>query len=238
MDFFRSHGQSLDWVFDGDIGGLICSLAKNSTRAIAIADSELFALADRYAAAYKKWGDSISLVDKMSEKAKPMPERLQWRDEDVALGLPDIRNSKLASRELAWDCEAFVGPLRNAKWTSCIKTGDDDDFTLHVRQLAPPPEARDRADEIIAAFDRWMTDRAPRGYKKAQREGNKAFKSFARIQKEIEATPAQTVEGMMAKVRCAKLWAYNKKKMESFEGGAETMALSIFDDLQRLTVTS
>jgi hypothetical protein len=27
MDFFRSHGQSLDWVFDGDIGGLICSLA-------------------------------------------------------------------------------------------------------------------------------------------------------------------------------------------------------------------
>jgi hypothetical protein len=129
----------------------------------------LFALADRYAAAYKKWGDSISLVDKMDAKAEPMPGILQWRDEDVALGLPDIRNSKLASRELAWDCEAFVGPLRNAKWTSCIKTGDDDDLTLHIRQLAPPPEARARADEIIVAFERWVTERAPRGYKKAQR---------------------------------------------------------------------
>jgi hypothetical protein len=37
MDFFRSHGQSLDWVFDGDVGGMICGLAKHSERAAKVA---------------------------------------------------------------------------------------------------------------------------------------------------------------------------------------------------------
>jgi hypothetical protein len=37
LDFFHSHGQSLDWVFCGDVGGMICGLAKHSQRAIDIA---------------------------------------------------------------------------------------------------------------------------------------------------------------------------------------------------------
>jgi hypothetical protein len=37
LDFFPSHGQSLDWVFCGDIGGMICGLAKHSERATAVA---------------------------------------------------------------------------------------------------------------------------------------------------------------------------------------------------------
>jgi hypothetical protein len=37
MDFFHSHGQSLDWVFGGDIRGMICGLAKHSERAIEVA---------------------------------------------------------------------------------------------------------------------------------------------------------------------------------------------------------
>jgi hypothetical protein len=37
MDFFHSHGQSLDWVFCGDIGGMICGLAKHSERAADVA---------------------------------------------------------------------------------------------------------------------------------------------------------------------------------------------------------
>jgi hypothetical protein len=37
IDFFRSHGQSLDWVFCGDIGGMICGLAKHSERAAEVA---------------------------------------------------------------------------------------------------------------------------------------------------------------------------------------------------------
>jgi hypothetical protein len=33
MDFFHSHGQPLDWVFFGDIRGMIYGLAKHSERA-------------------------------------------------------------------------------------------------------------------------------------------------------------------------------------------------------------
>jgi hypothetical protein len=33
LDFFHSHGQSLDWVFCGDIRGMICGLAQHSQRA-------------------------------------------------------------------------------------------------------------------------------------------------------------------------------------------------------------
>jgi hypothetical protein len=36
-DFVGSHGQSLDWIFDGDISGMICGLAKHSERAIDVA---------------------------------------------------------------------------------------------------------------------------------------------------------------------------------------------------------
>ena len=37
INFFASHGQSLDWVFCGDIGGMICGLAKHSERAAKVA---------------------------------------------------------------------------------------------------------------------------------------------------------------------------------------------------------
>ena len=37
IDFFLSHGVSIDWVFGGDVGGLICRVAKHSQRADAAA---------------------------------------------------------------------------------------------------------------------------------------------------------------------------------------------------------
>src|ERR1700748_3834379 len=44
LDSFHDHGISLDWVFRGDVAGLICGVAMNSARANAIADAELLAL--------------------------------------------------------------------------------------------------------------------------------------------------------------------------------------------------
>jgi hypothetical protein len=37
INFFCSHGQSLDWVLAGDIRGMICGLAKYSERAAQVA---------------------------------------------------------------------------------------------------------------------------------------------------------------------------------------------------------
>jgi len=45
--FLSSHGQSLDWVIDGNIGGMICGLAKHSRRASETTDAELLALEEK-----------------------------------------------------------------------------------------------------------------------------------------------------------------------------------------------
>jgi hypothetical protein len=172
----------------------------------------------------------------MGTKAKPIPDVLQWRDEDPALGLPDIRGSEIGDRAIAWDCEHFVGQLRPAKWGSVTKTGDDDDMILHWQNKAPSAEARARADEIIAAFDKWKKERKPRGFKKAKRECDKAYTSYKQIEDEIADTPATTFQGMLAKIRCAK--AYDKsEKVRGFDSGScgEAMAFSIFEDIEQLT---
>jgi hypothetical protein len=155
VEFFGAHGQSLDWVMFGDPSVMICGLAAAQADARGEADQELIELADQYVDVGQKWSDLNRLVDQMDfgVKAKPMPEVLRWREADAALGLPDIE--KFDSRDLAWDCEAFVGKLRPEKWISCTRTGGDDDFTMHVRTMAPSVETRARADEIIAAFDKW-----------------------------------------------------------------------------------
>ena len=36
IGFLTSHGQNLDWVFDGKPSGMICTLAKHSKRAVAV----------------------------------------------------------------------------------------------------------------------------------------------------------------------------------------------------------
>jgi hypothetical protein len=49
---------------------------------------------------------------------------------------------------------------------------------------------------------------------------------------------ATTIEGMLAKIRCASACAI-RGKLDRIDGGsAETMALSIFDDLQQLAETA
>ncbi|QIG92144.1 hypothetical protein [Bradyrhizobium sp. 6(2017)] len=44
LEFFRSHGQSLDWAHDGNPVGMICGLAKHSKRANEATDAGLLAL--------------------------------------------------------------------------------------------------------------------------------------------------------------------------------------------------
>lgn len=48
VGFFGSHGQSLDWIFRGDVSGMICQLATQSTRAAVVADGHLLELVDQH----------------------------------------------------------------------------------------------------------------------------------------------------------------------------------------------
>jgi hypothetical protein len=59
IDFFHTHGQSLDWVLCGDIRGMICGLASHSERAKILAASPavdpIFAALDAFRCAEAKF---------------------------------------------------------------------------------------------------------------------------------------------------------------------------------------
>ena len=78
LEFLSSHGQNLDWVFDGKPSGMICTLAKHSKRAVAVtavaADSELLALVDEYIDAQKRYGDLATRADEMQMDYGTPPE--------------------------------------------------------------------------------------------------------------------------------------------------------------------
>jgi hypothetical protein len=103
-----------------------------------------------------------------------------------------------------------------------------------VKAVEPSAAARARADEILAAFDKWnVNGKPPRGYRKAVREQDKARKVWDRIEIQICDTRASTMEGMIAKFRCAR--AYEGWEHEDVEDGPpRRMALSIMGDLEVL----
>ncbi|WP_038380870.1 hypothetical protein [Bradyrhizobium elkanii] len=59
IEFFSSHGQSLDWIHDGNPAGLICGLAKHSRRAMETAPNTehdpIFAAIEAHKAARAEW---------------------------------------------------------------------------------------------------------------------------------------------------------------------------------------
>jgi len=235
IEFFYSHGQSLDWVLCGDHKSLIARLAHRSNRARRLADAELFALADEYVVAEQKWCALNLKVDNMrlDTRDSPLPEALRWRQEDADLGLPDIRKDEYIGREPAWDCKHFVEKLRYDKWTVVTRTGTNDDMTVHMRTVSPSPEAIARADEIIAAFDDWERKRSRRGLKKAERELKRATRECNRLEKQIAGTRAISFQGMMEKIRCAKAYA-GTDVLDTSDGCAVVIAASIFTDIESL----
>jgi hypothetical protein len=174
------------------------------------ADAELLRLADEYIAAEQKWCDLDTKADQIKHNLiskRPCPEVLRRCETDGELGL--------GCRGEWWDQYRDVDPLRLKEW-------------------ATPDAARDRAHEIITAFDEWDKNRKPpRGYKKVAREAERAAREYQHLERRIAETRATTVEGMLAKVRCAHAYAKSDEIHSIDSGGAEeVMALSIFDDIK------
>jgi hypothetical protein len=64
-----------------------------------------------------------------------------------------------------------------------------------------------------------------------QKAGDKAMKEYYRLEDAINETRAATVEGMLAKIRCAE--ADECGEITGFNSGCpEVMALSIFQDIR------
>ncbi|MDP1868457.1 MAG: hypothetical protein Q8L13_19235 [Bradyrhizobium sp.] len=220
-------------------------------------DAALFALIDEFVAADKKYRELRSAVDRMEDAFRhpeprgKMPDVLRWRRSDKKLGLPMPYICPAFPKPI-WDREIHVCSLRGKKWLRSERVLIKDHptkgmFYSRMWMVTPSKAARTRADEIIAAFDEWNPGGRgdappPRGFKKLQRECDRADKVASKLQDQVCGWRATTMEGMLAKVRAAHatLWCKPDKvfdvSTDNISGCAEEMAESIFRDLQSMAM--
>jgi hypothetical protein len=204
------------------------------------ADLELVDLANQLVAAEAEFCRLNQIVDQMDgvRFAVTPPDNLKVRASDAGLGIPKPDESSERHRPNGFEfydaCE--VEKLRKSKWTDEERSGKidhDDGFTVTVRYKQPSPEARARADEIIAAYDKWLksTDRKPRGYRAARRAYNNAEKRARELESQIHEIRATTVTGMIAKARCAQVYDFHL-------GAHAGFCIEIAEDLLALNVSA
>jgi hypothetical protein len=140
------------------------------------------------------------------------PAGLEIRSGYAALGIPQPDQTGEFIRRGFYG-ETAVARLRKSKWidqdasTSCE---DQDQYVVTIRYVTPSTETRARADEIVTAYDEWKVaqEKKPRGYRAAKRAYNKAERLETSLEQKIHAIQATTVEGMIAKARCAELYYF------------------------------
>jgi hypothetical protein len=207
-------------------------LTAAAPRPDAVADSKLLALVEELIVAEQRYSDLTTALDQMNARVNP-PGVLRIRPRDLELG----RKPTFESTDEFWHRPCDITQWRNLMEYKTEWKETDDRAEMVQWKIKPSEELRLRGAEVVAAFEEWH-DKKPRGYKKAVRELNRAEKVYNRLEAEIYKTPATTIEGMRAKIRCAKAW--NRQEIiERISGGcAEAMALSIFNDIQRITDTA
>jgi hypothetical protein len=72
-----------------------------------------------------------------------------------------------------------------------------------MRTVMPSPAARARADEIVAAFDKWekQCERKPREYRAAKRANDARETQLWALERKIRDTRAHSLAGLIAKAQ-------------------------------------
>jgi hypothetical protein len=168
-------------------------------------DAELFKLIDERRVAQAESERAYRAFEPFEQKAfeqqrkrhkrnkKLMPEALRVRPGDVELGLPQPYDG-IYDR---------INDLREETWLHGSSKKENGVTTMSNWRVTPSAEARTRADEIIAADEKWsaLKSRRPRGFRRAERAYQAALDKEWDIQTKIEKTPAKTVSGLIAKAR-------------------------------------
>ncbi|WP_066918108.1 hypothetical protein [Methylobacterium sp. CCH5-D2] len=111
-----------------------------------------------------------------------------------------------------------------------------------ITRRVPWAEAQVRADEIVTAFDRWRHEtaeaRRASGYAVASEEADKLGSEVTRIEREIELTPPNTLDGISVKAqhlrRCLN-WALDiDEYLDVFIG--ELLLIAQTSDVANLTL--
>jgi hypothetical protein len=122
------------------------------------------------------------------------PEALRVQPGDAGLGIRKPQDGGLYSK-------SDVEDLKGKTWFDCDRRIEGEVTLIRLWNFIPSPQARARAEEIIAAHERWSAltakgPRAPRGFRKAERAQIAAANREWAIEQKIQKTPAKTLEGL------------------------------------------
>jgi hypothetical protein len=199
-------------------------------------DEKLLNLAEQYLAAWAELDRRCSIKSRMEEKqfAIKKPEKMKVRAEDSELGIPIFFGKPVSDGDFYTPLD--IDRMRKPKWSVGERRDEKDDgFTVTILYVEPAAQARERADEIVAAYDAWKNAcKRPRGMLTAEREEEKASRRVCMLEAQITRTKATTLEGLVAKARCI---AHLSAAMGGREESAQ-FAASIADDLLAMNMAS
>jgi hypothetical protein len=139
-------------------------------------DEKLLNLAEQYLAAWAELDRRCSIKSRMEEKqfAIKKPEKMKVRAEDSELGIPIFFGKPVSDGDFYTPLD--IDRMRKPKWSVGERRDEKDDgFTVTILYVEPAAQARERADEIVAAYDAWKNAcKRPRGMLTAELRGASA----------------------------------------------------------------
>jgi hypothetical protein len=173
-------------------------------------DAELLRLVDDYFAAMaeeKRLGElhephERKFFEQRAKRWQQVPGALRVRPEDLDLGIPPAA----ATADGVYQPSEMVH-LRSDKWVMSGEVRrEGDTITLTTRTAVPSEAARARADEIVAAFDKWTKwcERRSREDRAAKRAYDAATAVTCKLENRIAKMPAMSLAGIIAKTKMGK----------------------------------
>jgi hypothetical protein len=164
----------------------------------------------------------------------PMPKTILVQPGDAELGLPEV--PEIDGEPLSYVVR--IMELKESEWP-VLETVDAPDGMRFFytsggtvfRREPPSAAARARADEIIAAHDRWHAKywRYPREIRSLERQADRASKQKDKLRARIDRTRAYTFTGLAIKAQVA---AIEGEEDTQF---SDTTLESILRDMRKLS---
>jgi hypothetical protein len=176
-------------------------------------DKGLMELVEQYLkleAEREKFDKITSLINAKWEAKHPMPDALRARPGDAELCLPHLCSEEVLNR-----CGWMVGnieDMRRPEWWRTVVLDPPEGLKYArggegLESYVPSPEARARADEIVAAYDEWFPKRDAPGSRKRGAQSERLFNKLSRLEAKINKRRARTFVGLLAKGYIASITA-------------------------------
>jgi hypothetical protein len=199
-------------------------------------DIPLLELFGEYTAYVMEYRRAYRLYERGRDKHQarhPMPKIMHVQPGDAELGLPEV--PEIDGEPLSYVVR--IMELKESEWP-VLETVEPPDGTQFwstsggtvFRREPPSAAARARAEEIIAAHDRWHAKhwRFPREVRSLERQADRASKQKDKLRAKIDRTRAYTFTGLAIKGQVAAIEGEDDTQF------ADTTLASILRDLRKI----